>query len=268
MIVKSISRKGTKRSTVTQLLNYMLQEHKQSDFLLLHNITGNSIKEYTDAFMHNEKNRLYARGNSVLVYHEILSIHEFDTKYLTQQKLKGIAKQYIKERCPNALVVAVPHYNKQSIHLHLGISGININGRSSRISKAKLHEIKISLQQAFPELEHSMVQHGKKQRYITEKEYQLKKRKAPTEKEQITELLTRIYKQSYSKENFYKRIQDNGLQLYERNNNITGVFGKRKYRFSSLGFDEKKIGLLDAVLEFEKIRNTINDKNRDIKVNR
>lgn len=261
MIIKLLSRKGNKSNTVKQLLSYILQEHKQGDFLLLHNMTGNSIKEYTNAIMHNEKNRLYIRSNVVLVFHEIISVHHYDNKHLSQQKLRAIAKRYIKERCPHALVVAVPHYDKQSIHLHLVISGINLNGRSSRISKERLHEIKITLQQAFPELEHSIVEHGKKQRYISEKEFQLKKRKVITEKEQIQILLESLYKTALSKDDFLKRIHDGGLQIYERNNKPNGIITKkRKLRFTTLGFDAYRLEQLNTIQEFEKIRNKRNRK--------
>lgn len=108
----------------------------------------------------------------------------------------------------------------------------------------------------YPQLSNSVVQHGKKkQKKISEKEYQIEKRKSVTEKEHIKQLLDAIYKQSTSKEDFYKRIQDNGLKVYQRNGKRYGIVEKRKYRFISLGFDEKKLETLIISNEFEVIRN-------------
>ena len=131
-------------------------------------------------------------------------------------------------------------------------------------------EIKKELQQyqieKYPELTHSIVDHekSKKKESVSEKEYQLTKRtKQPSERERTKELLTKLYKQSNSKEDFYKRIQDNGLKMYERGGKNYGIDGDRKMRFSTLGFDNKKIDTLDATIEFEKIRNDEIENDRE-----
>lgn len=263
MIIKSLSRKGNKRSTVKQLLTYMFQEHKKSDFVLTHNLQGNNIVDFTNAFMLNEKNRLHIRKNNVLVYHDMISMHHLDSEKITQKTLRNIAKEYIKLRNPNALYVILPHYDRHAIHLHIAISGIEQHtGLSTRISKERFKEIKIELQNMFPELEHSIVEHGKKDKQkISEREYQMMKRKTPTEKEYIKQLLETLYKESTSQEDFYKRIQDNGLKTYERRGKKYGIDGNRKMRFSTLGFDDKKIKDLDVLLDFTKLRD---DNNRGI----
>lgn len=265
MIIKSLSRKGNKRSTIKQLLAYMFQEHKMSDFVLTHNVQGNSIDDYTNAFMQNEKNRLHIRKNNILVQHNIISMHHLDSSKITQKILRSIAKEYIKLRNPNALYVVLPHYDKQAIHLHIVISGVEqFTGLSTRISKERFKEIKIELQNMFPELEHSIVEHGKKEKQkISEKEYQMKKRKAPTEKERIKHLLETLYKQSSSKEDFYKRIHDNGLKTYDRGGKTYGIdTGRKKLRFSTLQFNEHKLELLIILNEFEQLRN--NDQQKEL----
>ncbi|MDB5227417.1 MAG: hypothetical protein JWN78_1610 [Bacteroidota bacterium] len=257
MIIKSLTRKGNRVSTIQQLLSYFFQEKKQNDFLLLQNITGTKIQDYTKTIMLNEKNRVHPRKNSVLVYHDILSIHQLDSKHLTQKKLKAIAKKYLRLRNAHALSVAVPHYDKQSIHIHFAISGIDQSGISTRVSKSRFHEIKMELQNAFPELEHSQVMHGKGQTRVSEKEYQIRKRGVVTEKEQINATVKELYLYSDSQNSFFAKLKKQGYKLYERKGNVAGIIGKRKIRFRTLGIDLQYLRNKELyVSEFGKVRDT------------
>lgn len=256
MIIKSLSRKGTSRTTIKQLLTYILNENKQQDFLYLFNLKGKSITDWTDEYMMNEKQRIHYRKNNTLILHEILSFHYLDNEKINYGKLKTITQAYIKSRCPNGMALVTAHYDKKQIHIHLAISGVDVFGKSTRISRERFHEIKVAMQEHFPELKHSIVGHGKKGKSMSEREYQLTKRnKQLSEREILTAKLRTIYKQSHSKEDFYKRIQDNGLQLYERNNHIVGIISKCKYRFSTLGFDDLQLNLLDYIRDFKLLRN-------------
>lgn len=266
MIVKSLSRKS---KTWEQLLNYMMhdkdryKDERGESFVLQHNVTGKTIKSWNKQYEKNEEKRLYQRSNSVTMYHEILSWSNKDTKNMTLDKMKDMASKYMELRSENAMFVAVPHQDKTHWHVHFCISGTQIEtGLASRVSREEFKNIKKEIQQyqieKYPELSNSIVNHDgtKKKEIINEKEYQLTKRtKQPSEKERTKELLTTLYKQSNSKEDFYKRIQDNGLKTYERGGKKYGIEGDRKMRFSTLGFDDKKIDTLDATIEFERLRN-------------
>ncbi|HRI34693.1 MAG TPA: relaxase/mobilization nuclease domain-containing protein [Saprospiraceae bacterium] len=274
MIVKSLSRKS---KTWEQLLNYMMhdkdryKDERGESFVLQRNVTGRTIKSWNKQFEKNETNRLYQRSNSVTMYHEILSWSNKDTKNMTIDKMKDMADKYMEIRSENSMFIAIPHQDKTHWHMHFCISGTQIEtGLASRVSREEFKNIKKEIQQyqieKYPELSNSIVNHDgtKKKEIINEKEYQLTKRtKQPSEKERTKELLTMIYKQSASKEDFYKRIQDKGLKIYERGGRTYGIEGDRKMRFSTLGFDDKKIDTLDTTIEFERLRNDVVEKTQE-----
>jgi hypothetical protein len=251
------------------------KDERGDSFVLQHNVTGRTVKSWVKQYEKNEDNRLYLRSNSVRMYHEILSWSNKDTQSMTVDKMQDMAKKYIELRGENSMFVAVPHRDKTHWHVHFCISGTKIEtGLASRISRDEFKNIKKEIQQyqieKYPELSNSIVNHdrSKKKELVNEREYQLTKRtKQPSEKEHTKALLTKLYKQSTSKENFYKRIQNKGLKIYDRGGKKYGIEGDRKMRFSTLGFDDKKIDILDAALEFEKMRNSgqgKEDKAREI----
>ena len=247
------------------------KDERGESFVVQHNVKGKTIPSWVKQFEQNEVNRVYQRSNSVKVYHDILSWSSKDTSNMSLEKMQDMAEKYIELRNENALWIAVPHRDKDHWHVHFAMSGVEIEtGKSSRVSREQFKEIKKELQQyqieKYPELTHSIVDHekSKKKEPISEKEYQLTKRtKQPSERERTKEVLTKLYRQSNSKEDFYKRIQDNGLKMYERGGKNYGIEGDRKMRFSTLGFDDKKIDTLDATLEFEKLRNDTEEKEKD-----
>ncbi|MDB5227826.1 MAG: hypothetical protein JWN78_2019 [Bacteroidota bacterium] len=277
MIVKSLSRKT---KTWEQLLNYMMhdkdryQDEYGDSFVLKHNVTGRTIRSMTKQFEKNEENRLHHRSNSVRMYHEVLSWSNKDTKNMTVGKMQDMAKKYIELRGENSMFVAVPHRDKTHWHVHFCISGTKIEtGLASRISRDEFKNIKKEIQQyqieKYSELSNSIVNHdtSKKKEFVSESEYQFTKRtKQLSEKERTKELLTKIYKQSTSKKDFYKRIQDKGLKIYDRGGKKYGIEGDRRMRFNTFGFDDRKIDALDTTIEFRQLRDADlknNDKEYD-----
>jgi hypothetical protein len=128
-------------------------------------------------------------------------------------------------------------------------------------------------QERYPLLSKSVVRHGKKQKERAkskEKEYQLTKRtKAPSEKDRITKTIEACYNKSLSQADFMHRLSQQGLQSYSRGGKVTGIEGERKYRFSSLGFDERKLGELnyrDEALKGIQIFRDEKDKEKEIEV--
>lgn len=270
MIVKSLTRK---QSTFRQLLEYMMHDNdrltKSGSFVLQHNIKGKTIDDWVRAFEQNEQDRIHRRSNNVKMYHEILSFSNKDIQKITTKTLKDIAKKYIQIRSEQALFIAIPHQDKEHLHIHFCMSGVEqYTGLSTRISREHFKEIKQEIQtyqiEHFPELSNSIVNHNKNSKDISDKEYQVKKRSGQTEKERIKQLLDTLYMQSNSQDDFYNRIHDNGLQVYERGGKNYGIVGDRKIRFVTLGFDEQKLELLNVRSEFELLRNE-GKINREIK---
>src|SRR5688572_28504463 len=98
--------------------------------------------------------------------HVIISFHANDREKLSQEILQDIAQKYIDLSADAALVVAVPHFEKDHLHVHLAISGVDcFEGKSLRMSKADFADTKEKLQdyqrEKYPELEHSIVEHGR-----------------------------------------------------------------------------------------------------------
>ena len=171
MIIKIKSHKN-KRS-FHLLLNYMLHDKdrlfddKGYSFAITHNLKGDSIESWVKQFKANEEYRQHKRANSVILTHEIISFHKDDAKDISLDKLENMAREYILQRNPNGIYVAVPHFDKEHYHIHVCASGIEYKtGKALRLAKADLQKLKQKVQQyqieKYPELDKSIVRHGKK----------------------------------------------------------------------------------------------------------
>ena len=251
MIVKIITRK---RPDFKHLLNYMMSKKdmlfdpNERSFVITHNLIGNDINRWEKQFIENEKHRLRKRKDSVYINHEILSWHKDDAKNLTLAKMEEMAGEYIRQRNPKGIYVAVPHFDKDHFHIHICASGIEYKtGKSLRLSKTNLSKLKKGIQQyqieKFPELSKSVVAHGKKDKTkLSDKEYQVKFRQGrDSEKEKVIGILNICFKKAKSIESFCKLLGESGLKTYERSGKTTGVvFKNYKFRFSRLGFTEER----------------------------
>ena len=153
-------------------------------FVITHNIKGNSVEEWHEQFKNNEQYRKSKRINSIMLTHEILSWHKEDAKEISLNKLEDMAREYIQNRNPNGIYVAVPHFDKEHYHVHICASGIEFRtGNTMRLSKKNMQELKQKIQQyqieKYPELSNSIVNHGNQKKNHTlppEKEYQYQHR--------------------------------------------------------------------------------------------
>jgi len=257
MIVKI---KSHKRAVFGKVLEYMVNnkdrlfDKEKRSFAITHNLKGNDIKKWEEQFKENENYRLRKRIDSVLLTHEILSWHKDDTKNITLSKMEEMAREYIRQRNPNGIYVAVPHFDKEHYHIHILASGIEYKtGKSLRLSKADLQKLKVNIQNyqvgRFPELSKSVVAHGKKDKSRTsDKEYQVKLRTGrETQREHVIGILKTCYKKANSKEIFFELVKECGIKTYERGGKITGVIDSgRKFRFNRLGFT------IDRFIELDK----------------
>lgn len=252
MIIKSLTRKSP---SYKQLLSYFVKEQKSSsrptdNFIIKHNVEGEQVKDWVKHFEGNEQNRIIKRSNSIKIYHETMSFSNAE-KSISKSVLMDLANKYIELRNPNALCVAVPHFDKGHAHIHFCFSGTELSGQSLRISREEFALFKKQLQEyqieKYPELSHSVVEHGRKQKNkVKDREYQLTKRtKELSERQRTKQAIDNAYKHSLSRADFIHRLSEQGLKTYSRNGNVVGIEGDRKMRFASLGYDEKKLGELN-----------------------
>jgi hypothetical protein len=161
--------------------------------------------------------------------------------------LKDVAKKFIEERGLNNLYAGTKHEDRDHVHLHIAISGTQLNGRSSRISKQKLHSIKLALdkyqREKYPQLKHSLPEHGRGQRLAKEGIIERIKTERQTHKQGLIESLEKAWSDSKSQQQFIAKLKEYGHQPYFRNGVLQGVRyeGQTKYRFSNLGFDKTRL---------------------------
>lgn len=237
-----------------------LLDKEGKSFTITHNLTGNNIKNWAEQYKENENYRSIKRKDSILLTHEILSWHRDDAENITLPKLEEMAREYIRLRNLKGMFVAVPHFDKDHYHIHICASGIEYKtGKSLRLAKTDLSKLKKVIQQfqidRFPELNKSIVQHGKNDKArISDKEFQLKLRtKRETNKEHLSAILKTCYKKANSRETFFELLKDCNVPTYERSGKTTGVvFNEIKFRFSRLGFGEERLIYLDRSLNRSK----------------
>lgn len=256
-----------------------LFDSKGRSFAITHNLKGDSINKWVRQYKENEKLRLRKRIDSVIATHEIISFHRDDGKYISIDKLENIARQYILQRNPKGMYIAVPHFDKNHYHIHICASGIEyMTGKSLRLEKKNLKTLKQNIQkyqmEKYPELSNSIVNHGKyhpKDKALSsEKEYQYKQRTGrATDKEQLTGIINTCYKKAGSKANFFELLKDCDLSPYVRGGKISGViFHDKKYRLKRLGFNDERLQELDKTLIHNKEIITTRSKEKERIINR
>lgn len=270
MVIKSLSvkQKNGAGPVIKYIFRYILDEHKQrgfekqtKPFIITHNIRKRgSIKDFEKEFKAVQKIRSYHRVDEVACFHYIISIAPQDAIYVTDDMLKSIAKEFIRLRAPNALVVGTKHMEKgKHPHLHLVISS-GLDGKSSRISNGDFRKLKADMQtfqlSHYPKLEHSVVNldrspNGKSpstKSLANLREYRMK------EKESVIRSVYEAYAQSRSSGDFFAKLKGSGLEFYKRNGVVSGIQieGGRKYRFTTLGLETEKIQRLDQLNTFDQ----------------
>lgn len=285
MIIKSLSRKSNPVQLIKYALRYSLKENdKQSQkdhatVLLKHNLRSKDIDGYIKEFKQNEAYRIYRRKDSVILFHTILSFAPEDKKRITNSILKDVAKRFVELRGSNCLNLAVSHSEKKHKHIHVLTSGIQINGRSSRVSKQEfnhiLNELEKYQQEKYPSLIHSKNTHIKSK--IQDKE-QLIAHLQNTRKSNKLSLLTNLdnaYREANSKDDFSNRLSSFGYEIYFRNGRPQGILADgKKFRFTNLNFDttnferlnERELKDSQALTQIQTIRNKEMKQKEIIKV--
>lgn len=246
MIIKSKSRR---RATWRQLLNYMDDGTDERSLVLTHNVRGGSVEAWIGEFLEAEEARLTRRTDSVVLYHEVMSFHDEDTHAITQEKLEDLTLQYVNLRAEKGLVVAMSHHDRDHVHVHFCISGVeHSTGKSMRMSQSQFTAVKRSMQayqqQRYPEIAKSIADHGRKARQVrSEPEYLMKQRTGqPSKREELAEQLRALFNKSGSLERFGQALKEQGMELYLRNGRPQGVLADRvKYRLRSIGISKEDV---------------------------
>jgi len=246
-------------------------------FIVAHNLRGRSIPELVAQFQKNESFRKRKRKDSVIITHEIISFHKEDSTNISLKKLEEIAREYINKRNNKGLFVAVPHFDKEHYHIHICASGVEYRtGKSLRMTKAGFQKLKKDIQnyqvEHYPELSNSLVKHDKKSKVkYSEKEYQEKLRtKRATKKESLVEVIEDCLKTSGNQKEFFKKLQESGIEIYKRNGKVTGVvLDNMKFRFNRLGISPEQLSKLEISDNRSKsISEVRSRKGRNITLNR
>ncbi|HBI01412.1 MAG TPA: relaxase/mobilization nuclease domain-containing protein [Flavobacterium sp.] len=284
MIIKSKSYKNTR--SFTTVLAYIFRENeKDQSFMLTKFIKGKSlsVEEMHSQFLNNEQLRLNRRKNNVVLYMDILSFHPDDAQRLNNEKLYQITLKYLSLRAPKSLAVVTVHRNeKLHTHLHICFSGVEYKtGKSIRISKEDFKQkVKLPMekfqQDVFPELLLSKIRHEKsifpKKELKKESEKILEANGGLSEKQQILKTLEEVFKIAKSEKDFYQKLEYKGIKLYIRNGKITGIEGKRKFRFKVLGYTseilqslEQNLTLAKRMELLQKVKENEHQRNRNSK---
>ncbi len=250
---------------------------QQKPFVIKHNMRSRSINGYIKELELNEAGRLRQSKNQIAAYHTILSWSPKDAHLMNDAMLKEIAKEYIKLRGENIMVVGTKHVEKEHIHLHLAESATLLNGKSSRMSKQEFAAIKIKLQEfqkeRYPILKNSLPEHGKRTNK-TKGDFSKNKRPERTSsRDKLIQLIETNVKRSSNTEQFLSSLNKEGISPYYRAGKLTGVeYEGLKFRFSRLGYDEqlKELSFREAKRESElqtlkMIRNAPNRQNERLK---
>ncbi|GGG25083.1 hypothetical protein GCM10011344_27180 [Dokdonia pacifica] len=206
-------------------------------------IMENRIANMMGQYRANDRKRIHKRKGETKFYHSILSFHKEDR--LTPQQLKQIARTYAKERYPNSMVVALPHFDRDHLHVHSLASSVEVGtGKTCYLTRKEFKEVKERMelwQDKHLNLKHSRVKHSNKARsLLKDAEHQLNLNGKLSEKQQMNMRLAEIYSRSTSEKSFFKALKK--LNVYERNGEITGLQGeKRRYRLKTLGFSKERL---------------------------
>lgn len=235
-----------KEASFDQLIEYLDRDSARvEDFELYQNLFARDQNGLVDEFEDNAA-FLKTRKNGNFMYHEILSVSPSSQLSRDQQKeiLRQIAQKYMEERAKYNLVYAVLHDDHEHhLHYHFLISANEMRDQKrTRLSKTKFDKIKKDLErhvlQKFPEMEQEKLIGNKSKLRVSQKELEMKRRTGkPSKKDLVRITLGDIFEKSVSAEDFYKRMEAAGFEIYQRKT-IVGVrvLGqKNPHRLETLG---------------------------------
>ena len=152
MIVKAISHRSASKSSMKKLIKYVFNFEKMHDskrgreaLIVKQLLRGYDPQKWTDALYKNDQHANFIHARRTVLRHEIISFSPESNIHITRSKLKTIAKWYLNNRSLKSLCVGAVHWD-ESPHIHFVISGVGIDGKSTRISRSEFKQFKIDLQ--------------------------------------------------------------------------------------------------------------------------
>jgi len=242
-IVKILARHSP---SYRSLIQYILNEAKLDKAeVYTHNLRSDTVDGYVQEFIENEAFRQQSRSDQIYLFHEIISFSAYeDNAIITKEMIDDLVHEYIRLRGETGVIIGAVHRDKEHVHVHFCTSGLHFRtGKSFGLSKAKLHELKVSFQeyhkQKYPELTESLPEHGKGERYQSHAQWHASQR------EQIIDTVNRCFAQATSQQDFLALLRGQGLHHYERSGKPTGIeYEGLKFRFSRLLPDKQFESLL------------------------
>jgi len=278
MIIKVLTRHNP---SFTSLLSYILQKGKSS-LVFTHNVRSKSQEDIVNEFIKNEALRKYPRKGNIMMYHTIVSLSSKEDKTkISDNMLIDLGKKFISLRGTNGMHIGAVHRDDTDhVHIHFMSSGTQFRtGKAARLSKRDLLDLKIKYQEyhtrKYPELTKSIVPHGQKRHYETNKEWQsMHQEERKSIKEQIRQTVTACFERSSSQKDFLESLRDNDLHFYERNGIPAGlVVDGVKIRFSRLDIPfeqlpEDKTEEDKALALIQKLRNKHTENKKELEISK
>lgn len=256
MVIKSMSRKTW---GFRQLLRYINEPEQKGRQAVLHNLRSafDYLPQIEAEFLENARHIRNQPKNGVVLYHEIIAIAEADREKVTEEMLIDLTREYLQRRAPNALAYAKAQFNTESPHVHILISGNQIeSGKKLRLERKEFEQIKRELEryqiEKYPQLSHSIV-YGKQRHKahdrpaLTQGEQERIRRlkektnKLPTQKADTRRRLKACLTTAQSEEHLIELLKAAHLAPYVRGNTpgVTDTCTGRKYRLRTLGLDQE-----------------------------
>lgn len=262
MLVKSIGQRGS--GAIARLTDYILRDKatiklpgSQQPIILLHNIPKRDIGRLERILLENEATRIHAPASKgrLYCYHDIISFSAADTPLLDNETLESLTRHYFSLRAEQGIGFAAFHNDKQHRHVHCLIGSTEpYTGKALRLNREAFMQAKIALQEYqqahFPDLVSVVNHNSKKAKTISDDEYQLAKRTGlPSRKQQLSALVIAAAEQSISRDEFYDKLMQQGILMYERGGTAAGIDDGRRYRWETVGMTQLHWNALDMRTE-------------------
>lgn len=283
MIVKTLRIGHGSKYRIKSLVKYVLQDNDpdknpMESFLILNHIKTLDFSKIHKEFLTQDTYRK-KRNNGISYYHEILSFSAKSKPHLTLDKIEDLTNKYLELRQGNqAVALGALHEEKDHLHIHLILSATKYKSNESlRLSRNDFIQVRQDLEiyqiEKYPELNDSIVYHGKEKKLYNKKEidknkraqneFQMKTRldkNEPTKKQILHIRVSEILKTSKTPKEFLMTLKnENDFDLYEYRGKITGIiFEEKKYRFSTFGIDKNELQKLrKQYLRMKELSNSL-----------
>lgn len=216
-----ISRGGTLKEFMVQQMYGEKPGKENGALVITHNLRSKSVNGYIKEFEAINDLRIHTRSGQVKIYHEIMSWNAKDSHLLTDTHLRAMADKFIELRGKGNAYLVSKHADRGHVHLHFLISGTQMNGLSSRVSKQEYAKnIKLGMEKfqrtVLPELVNSLPAHGKKAAKEKGAEKLYKNDERLSVKNSLLKCLDETYSKSATKDHFFTQLKSQKIEPYER----------------------------------------------------